>query len=198
MHQHGTLLLRPFNLNDIEPLCIIEARSRFAPWSRNNILEAFSHSLNTLLVASFITGISCDTDKTPGKCTREADMPVTAQDLVDAEHLLSAGKEVVAGYICFRILCEELYILKVAVHPEFRRNGIATALLSRALHMGQTADAEKCVLETDRDNTPALALYKKLGFTLASESGNDSSPAIMVKSLSKAQFKHLRCHRFNA
>ncbi len=198
MHHPGTLLLRPFNLNDIEHLCIIEAQSRFARWNRNNILETSGHSLNTLLVASFITEASCNAGKTPGKCIQGTDMPVSGRDCIDAEREPAAGKEVVAGYICFRILFEELYILKVAVHPKFRRNGIATALLARALHMGQKADAKKCILETDRANTPALALYKKLGFNVICVRGNDSNPMIMVKSISKAQFKHQRCHRFNA
>jgi ribosomal protein S18 acetylase RimI-like enzyme len=53
-----------------------------------------------------------------------------------------------------------LGIEEVAVRPEFRRMGIARALVTQALAKEQSA-----ILSVSESNTPARALYKSLGFT---------------------------------
>lgn len=65
-----------------------------------------------------------------------------------------------AGYIGLQIFSGEGYITNVAVLPEYRRRGIAKALLERALEN----EAEFITLEVRESNSPAIELYKKLGF----------------------------------
>ena len=53
-------------------------------------------------------------------------------------------------------------LLTLATHPDARGQGLARALLTEALPQ---LDAAVLFLEVAEDNTPALALYRSLGFT---------------------------------
>jgi len=57
------------------------------------------------------------------------------------------------------------HVISIAVLPEHRRKGIATALLKEALaRMSERYGAGECYLEVRVSNTPAISLYRKLGF----------------------------------
>jgi ribosomal-protein-alanine N-acetyltransferase len=66
------------------------------------------------------------------------------------------SREVFAGDAAHPAQCE---ILNVAVAPEFRRMGIATALISKLLSRGA-----EIFLEVRESNEAAQRLYRKLGF----------------------------------
>ena len=70
----------------------------------------------------------------------------------------------VLGYICFWLVADELQITNLAVHPEYRRRSIGWHLLLHAIRLGLAAGARFAVLEVDRSNRAARALYEKLGF----------------------------------
>ena len=53
-------------------------------------------------------------------------------------------------------------LLTLATHPDARGQGLARALLAEALPQ---LDAAVLFLEVAEDNAPALALYRRLGFT---------------------------------
>jgi [ribosomal protein S18]-alanine N-acetyltransferase len=67
----------------------------------------------------------------------------------------------------WRVL-EELHINNLAVIPEFRRSGVATALLQHVLGEGAALGARRATLEVRRSNDAAQALYGRFGFTIAS------------------------------
>ncbi|WXG45268.1 MAG: GNAT family N-acetyltransferase [Candidatus Atabeyarchaeum deiterrae] len=83
-------------------------------------------------------------------------------------------KEIV-GYIMGRIerglsnfgfrLTRKGHIVSVAVLHEYRKNGIAYDLASRSLEAMHDYGASEYVLEVRMSNTPAVSLYKKMGFT---------------------------------
>jgi len=50
------------------------------------------------------------------------------------------------------------------VAPDFRRRGIAAALLERAIDLAKTTDAKGLTLMTGVDNTAAQRLYEQMGF----------------------------------
>lgn len=59
-----------------------------------------------------------------------------------------------------QIFSSEGYVTNVAVLPEFRGQGIASALIARQMEN----DMEFITLEVRQSNLPALKLYEKSGF----------------------------------
>jgi len=75
------------------------------------------------------------------------------------------GQEVqVIGYICAWIVFEEIRFLNVAVHPEFRRHGLATQLIREALNLGIQAACCRGMLEVRETNRSARNLYESFHF----------------------------------
>ena len=82
--------------------------------------------------------------------------------------LKQSGCEVVAsknGFIVWRTVCDESEIITIGVHPDARGAGIAIAMLGLMEHEIKKAGANKIFLEVSAENTPAINLYKKCGFT---------------------------------
>ena len=78
--------------------------------------------------------------------------------------LVAVENGTVAGYVGSQTVLGETDMMNVAVHPDFRRRGIAEALVT-----GLAAELRKngsyCLsLEVRDSNTPAKNLYEKLGF----------------------------------
>jgi ribosomal-protein-alanine N-acetyltransferase len=69
------------------------------------------------------------------------------------------------GYLIFWVVLEEMHILNLAVHPDYRRRGIARRLLAEGLAQARTLGAELAWLEVRPSNLAARALYKSFGFT---------------------------------
>ena len=70
----------------------------------------------------------------------------------------------VVGYLCFWEIGHEIHITNLAVHPEWRRRGVARRLLAAALAEGAARGVTLAFLEVRPGNTRALALYESLGF----------------------------------
>jgi len=86
-----------------------------------------------------------------------------------ASHLLVAGPRPPQawrtwGYTSFWVVAQEMHIMNLAVHPLFRRRGVARALLVEALRRSRALAAEVAWLEVRPSNDAALALYESLGF----------------------------------
>lgn len=58
-----------------------------------------------------------------------------------------------------------LVITAVTVAEEFRRRGLARAVMAALAAAGRERGAHSCLLQVSDDNGPALALYARLGFT---------------------------------
>ena len=68
----------------------------------------------------------------------------------------------VVGYIVVWYVVDEIHIANVAVHPDWRRQGVAERLISRVLEEGE--GFFWVGLEVRSSNRAARALYRKLGF----------------------------------
>ncbi len=81
-------------------------------------------------------------------------------------HFLTAvtddGK--VMGYIGTFVVCESCYISNIAVFPDYRRRGAASALLAAASENSVKEGAQSISLEVRPSNTAAIALYRGVGF----------------------------------
>src|SRR4051794_41891551 len=77
----------------------------------------------------------------------------------------AAGR--VVGFCSFWRVLDELHINNLAVLPEVRRTGAATALLTYVLDYGAGLGARRATLEVRRSNEAARPLYERFRFTLA-------------------------------
>jgi ribosomal-protein-alanine N-acetyltransferase len=71
------------------------------------------------------------------------------------------------GFCSFWRVLDELHINNLAVVPEQRRTGVASALLAFVLKEGAGLGARRATLEVRRSNDPARYLYEQFGFTVA-------------------------------
>jgi len=72
--------------------------------------------------------------------------------------------ETVAGYIGSQTVMDETDMMNVAVHPDFRRQGIAEALVKGLVENLKKMGSHCLTLEVRASNAPAIALYEKLDF----------------------------------
>ncbi len=70
----------------------------------------------------------------------------------------------VVGYICVWLISDELHINNLAVHPRWRKRGVARELLRAALQHGRRGGARAAFLEVRASNLPAQRLYRKFRF----------------------------------
>ncbi len=78
----------------------------------------------------------------------------------------------IIAYICFRMIADEMHILKIAVAPEWRHQGIALWLLEKSLENAVKKGAEVTYLEVRPSNNPAIGLYNKAGFRVVGKRPN--------------------------
>jgi len=72
------------------------------------------------------------------------------------------------GMPIFRLLgiAKKGHVISIAVLPEYRRQGVAHALMRRAMRAMRLYKAKECFLEVRMSNTAAVNLYKKMGFRI--------------------------------
>ncbi len=91
-----------------------------------------------------------------------------------------------AGYVGYRQVLDEGSIMNVAVHPDYRRMGIASKLLHKLFSVITGVSA--VYLEVRESNLAAQSLYEHFGFTPCGKRRNyyenpTESAIIMVKNM---------------
>lgn len=81
-----------------------------------------------------------------------------------AHWLVAVEGDRVAGYVGSQTVCGETDMMNVAVHPDFRRQGIAEALVKGLVANLKEMGSRCLTLEVRASNIPAQKLYEKLGF----------------------------------
>lgn len=81
-----------------------------------------------------------------------------------AEARSASGESAVAGYLVAWFVAGEGEIANIAVHADWRRQGVGAALLDDVLAAGRAADVGAMYLEVRDSNVAAQALYTSRGF----------------------------------
>ena len=91
----------------------------------------------------------------------------------DSHVFLTAETEgVVVGYIGMLYVLDEGYISNVAVRPDFRRRGVAEALLRALEARSRALRLSFLTLEVRAGNAAAVALYEKRGYRVVGRRKN--------------------------
>lgn len=153
------ITISPLVKADIPAILEIEKQSQPEPWSEQSFLEELDRLQSYLLVAR----------------VGEGDLPEANIGLIGD----------IAGYICFWHVADEIQILNIAVHNNFRRSGIARELMAHAIRTGREKRAACVNLEVRKSNFPAIRLYEGLGFKTVGERpnyyGERGEPAILME-----------------
>ena len=82
-----------------------------------------------------------------------------------ARFLIAEQENMLLGYVCSWLVVDEIQILRVAVRPDARRDGVASRLVYELLGKVRREGATFASLEVRKDNSPARRLYSQLGFS---------------------------------
>ncbi|MFZ9857299.1 MAG: GNAT family N-acetyltransferase [Roseiflexaceae bacterium] len=99
--------------------------------------------------------------------------PFEVQELFQSNgiRIAALSDNVVAGYAIavWHDQQTTLHLVRIAVHPDYQRRGIARQLLTTVMHHGYIQHAHRITLNTQHDNAAAHALYRSHGFHATGE-----------------------------
>jgi len=87
---------------------------------------------------------------------------ITERD--DSYFITAKFKDRIVGYGGFWLIVDELHLVNLAVHPDFRRQGIGTQIMQYLLNLGKQLGAKRATLEVRMSNVIAQKFYSKFGF----------------------------------
>jgi ribosomal-protein-alanine N-acetyltransferase len=142
--------VEPMTLADLDQVMEIERVAFASPWSaRAYRYELDRNEHNAFLVVRE----SSDLNNRPRK-------------LLHRFHLLKPGK--VLGYAGCWLLVDECHVSTIAVHPDWRGQGLGELLLVSLLERGIELGAIRATLEVRVSNQTAQSLYHRCGFEIVS------------------------------
>lgn len=90
--------------------------------------------------------------------------PWSASDFAD---LKKSGCDIIAsqhGFVVWRVVADEAEIITIGVHPDARKSGIASAMLTLVENDVRKRGGKKLFLEVAENNIAAIKLYTTNGF----------------------------------
>ncbi|MEF9601990.1 GNAT family N-acetyltransferase [Paracoccus sp. PXZ] len=82
------------------------------------------------------------------------------------------------AFLLGRAIADEAELLTLAVAPEARRQGLASALLADFAATSRARGAREAFLEVVSDNAPAMALYAGAGWEIIGKRRNYYAPGV--------------------
>ena len=79
--------------------------------------------------------------------------------------LVAVEGERLAGYVGSQTVCGETDMMNLAVHPDFRCQGIGSRLVDKLIEELKKKGSQRLSLEVRVSNEPAKRLYDELGFS---------------------------------
>ncbi len=78
--------------------------------------------------------------------------------------LVREAGDAVTGYAVYSVIADTAELLRIAVDPEHRGQGIASSIMEEMLGKLDDSSADRIMLEVRSKNEGAIALYEKFGF----------------------------------
>ena len=78
--------------------------------------------------------------------------------------LVALDGDTVAGYVGSQSVLDQADMMNIAVHPDYRRQGIGRDLVLALADALKEKGVRGLMLEVRQSNAPAIALYEQLGF----------------------------------
>jgi len=78
--------------------------------------------------------------------------------------LVAVENEKVIGYVGSQTVLGETDMMNIAVHPDYRKQGIGTCLIVGLIGALEQRGSHSLMLEVRVSNEPAISVYQKLGF----------------------------------
>lgn len=75
----------------------------------------------------------------------------------------------IVGVIVIWLILDEMHIATIAVHPDYRQQGIAKKLLAVAIENAIQRGMVQATLEVRASNLAAQSLYKRFGFNIVGQ-----------------------------
>jgi len=90
------------------------------------------------------------------------------------------NQRIAAVYACYPPEPKNYWTIEhVGVLPEFRRQGLARAVVLCAMERGRKLGFRNCMLDEFKGNTAARALYESLGFRVTATFGEETLPKLL-------------------
>ena len=80
--------------------------------------------------------------------------------------LRDEDSDIVVAFLNYWIVKDEVHIMNIATHPDWRRKGLARVMLNNLLKSCIALKVILVTLEVRRTNTPAKKLYESYGFEI--------------------------------
>lgn len=79
--------------------------------------------------------------------------------------LVAVDSETVVGYVGSQTVLGETDMMNIAVHPDYRKQGIGTSLILELIRELSSRGSHSLMLEVRASNEQAISVYSKLGFS---------------------------------
>lgn len=97
------------------------------------------------------------------------------------------GNGAVVGYVFYRVILDEMHLLKIAAMPSRRNRRIASTLLEKTITLAGKKGLKRICLEVRASNLSAISLYGKYGFVQSGLRpgyyGNREDAVLMTKNI---------------
>ncbi|MCP4537581.1 MAG: ribosomal protein S18-alanine N-acetyltransferase [Chloroflexi bacterium] len=152
MNRPLPFVIRPMEPSDVATVTAIDQQSFPTPWQASSYL----HELKQFNRSFYYTLLKPMTNETVSSKQRW---------MYRLRNALNLSRESrIIGYVGFRFRLTEAHISTIAIHPDWRGQGLGELLLLTALEKALLQGANVVSLEVRPSNHVAQRLYRKYGF----------------------------------
>lgn len=130
----GSILFRPMTLSDVPQVHAIDQASFSMPWPERSYHYELTQNANSILWVAEVI-------------PEHSDVPRR-----------------IIGMIVVWLVVDEAHVATLAVHPDFRGQGLSNRLLALGLRSAIVRGAVDSTLEVRASNLKAIKLYEKFGY----------------------------------